>query len=135
MTVATIRAALESRLNGMASPLPTAWDAMHYTPSVGTPWQRVRLLMNQPVDHAVTADLVQYRGILEVMLFYPTGNGTSAIAAKAQAIADRFAPVQTLTSGSTRVEITQTARIGSGLAMDDGWYAMGVSIPWLSFTG
>lgn len=134
MSLATIRAALESRLNGIASPLPTAWEAMHYSPTEGTAWQRVRLLLNDPIDHAVTSDVVERRGLLEVVLHYPSGSGSSAAAARAQAIADRFAPVQNLTSGSTTVQINATARIGSGFVFE-AWYVVPITVPWVSFTG
>lgn len=134
MTIATIRAALEVRLNGIASPLPTAWENVPYTPTAGTAWQRVRLLINDPADLAITSDVVEHLGLFEVLTFYPPGAGTAAAAARAQAIADRFAPVQTLTSGSTRVEILQTARIGTGFPADD-WWCVPVTVPWRSWTG
>ena len=134
MSLATIRAALETRLNGITSPLPTAWENVPYTPTVGTAWQRVRLLVNDPVDYAVTSDVIEQRGFLEVLIFYPQNAGTSAAATRAQAIADRFAPVQTLTSGSAKVEILGRSRIGTGIATDD-WYAIPMSVPWRSFTG
>lgn len=134
MSIATIRTALESRLNGMASPLPTAWENIRFEPTVGTAWQRVRLLVNDPVDHAINNDVVEHRGLLEVLVFYPQGQGSASPAAQAQAIASRFAPTQTLTSGSTRVEITKTARIGSGFVQDD-WYCVPITVPWISFTG
>ena len=116
MSITTIRAALETRLNGIASPLPTAGENLPYSPATGTAWQRVRLMVNDPIDRAVQ------------------NAGTSTAAAKAQAIADRFAPAQVLTSGATRVEIAQTARIGTAFPQDE-WFCIPVSIPWQSFTG
>lgn len=133
MSLAKIRAALESRLNGMASALPTAWENLAYTPTRGEPWQRVRLLVNDPIDHATTADIVEQRGLLEVLLHYPQGDGPAAAQAQAALVSARFAPVQTLTSSTTRVEILQTARIGSGFQFED-WYVVPISIPWRSFT-
>ncbi len=133
MSIATIRAALESRLNGIANALPTAWENTDYAPTIGTPWQRVRLLPNEPRDLAVTSDIVESRGLLEVLLFYPPGGGTAAAAARAQAIADRFAPVQTLTSGSTAVQILNTASIGAGFRADE-WFCVPITIPWRSWT-
>jgi len=134
MTIATIRAALETRLNGITSPLPTAWENMDYTPVLGTPWQRVNLLVNEPVDYAVTSDVIEQRGILQVTLYYPHGEGTAAAAARADAVRARFAPVQTLTSGQTKVEILRTAHIAIGQSVDE-WWVVPVSIPWRSFTG
>jgi hypothetical protein len=131
--LAKVRAALESRLNGMAGSLPTAWENIEYTPALGTPWQRVRVLVNDPIDYAITADVVEQRGILEVLLFYPRGAGTATAAAMAKAIADRFAPVQTLTSSTTTVEIVSTASIGTAFPADE-WWCVPVSIQWRSFT-
>lgn len=134
MTIATIRAALETRLNGISPAIPTAWENTEYTPAVGTPWQRVNLLLADPVDYAVTSDVVEWRGLLQVTLYYPRGVGTAAASARAQAVATRFAPVQTLTSGSTEVEILSTARIETGTGVDE-WWCIPISIPWRSFTG
>ena len=53
--------------------------------------------------------------------------------ARANAVAARFAPVQTLTSGATNVEILSTAHIAAGFALD-GWWVIPVSIPWRSFS-
>ncbi|MBK7822932.1 MAG: hypothetical protein IPJ61_18280 [Tessaracoccus sp.] len=133
MSIATIRAALESRLNGMASPLPSAWENVSYTPITGVPWQRVNLLVNDPVDYAVSSDVVEQRGILQVTLYFPAGAGSAAAAARAQAIADRFAPVQTLISGATKVEILRTAHIAGGQVVDE-WWCVPISIYWRSFT-
>ena len=133
MTIATIRAALESRLNGISPALPTAWENVEYTPTTGTAWQRVNLLINDPVDYAVTSDVVEQRGFLQVTLFYPRGAGTATATARADAVATRFAPVQTLTSGATNVEILKTASIGGGTIVEE-WFVIPVSIPWRSFT-
>lgn len=132
MSIATIRAALESRLNGMTPALATAWTNVPFEPTIGTPWQRVDLLVNTPIDHAVTADLVQQRGILQVTLFYPLGVGTATAAARADAVRARFAPVQTLTSGGTNVEISESAHVAAGQVVGE-WYAIPISIPWRSF--
>jgi len=132
MSIATIRAALESRLNGISPALPTAWSNVAYTPTVGTAWQRVELLVNQPVDYAVTSDVVEQRGILQVTLFYPLGVGTATVAARAEAIRARFAPPQTLTSGGTSVEIVSSPFVSAGVPVDE-WWALPVSIYWRSF--
>jgi hypothetical protein len=90
------------------------------------------VLVNDPIDYAITADVVEQRGILEVLLFYPRGAGTATAAAMAKAIADRFAPVQTLTSSTTTVEIVSTASIGTAFPADD-WWCVPISIQWRSF--
>ena len=133
MTIAAIQAALESRLYGISPAIGTAWQNVEFTPTVGTPWQRVRLIINTPVDHAVTSDVTEQRGLFEVLLHYPTGDGTATALARANAVAIRFAPVQTLISGSTRVEILSTPQIAAGIHLDD-WWVVPVTVPWRSFS-
>ena len=133
MTVAAIQAALESRLYGISPAIATAWQNVAFEPTTGTPWQSVALLVNDPVDYAATSDVVEQRGILQVTLHYPAGVGTATALARANAVAARFAPVQTLTSGATNVEILSTAHIAAGFALD-GWWVIPVSIPWRSFS-
>ena len=133
MSIAKVRAALESRLNGISPAVATAWENVPYSPTVGTAWQRVNLMVNTPVDYAVSSDVVEQRGILQVTLYYPQGTGSATAAARAQAVADRFAPVQTLTSGGTNVEVLSTAHIGTASAVDD-WFVIPVSVPWRSFS-
>ena len=133
MSIAKIRAALESRLNGIASPLPTAWENVTYTPTVGTAWQKVNLLVNTPVDYAISNDVVEQRGFLQITVYYPIGVGSATAIAKAEAIAARFAPVQTLTSSTTTVEILKTAHVGSAVTTDE-WYIIPISVEWRSFS-
>lgn len=131
MSLGKIRSALESRLSGMASALPTAWENASFAPVVGSPWQRVRMLLNEPIDHTISNDVVETRGIMEVLLHYPKGAGAAPAAAQAALIVARFAPVQTLTSSGIRVLLTQTPAIGSAW-VDDTWYVLPVSVRWRS---
>lgn len=133
MSIGTIRAALESRLNGITSPLPTAWENVQYTPTPGAAWQRVNLMVGEPVDYTLARDVVEQRGVLQVTLYYPIGAGTASAAARAQAVADRFASYQELTSGGTTVVIDRTPHIAGGRVVDE-WWCVPVSIPWRSFS-
>lgn len=133
MTIAAIQAALESRLYGISPTISTAWQNVAFTPVEGTPWQRVTLLVNDPIDHAVTSDVTEQRGLLQITLHYPGGVGTATALARANAVAARFAPPQTLTSGGTNVEILRTAHIASGLSLD-GWWVIPITVPWRSFS-
>lgn len=134
MTIAAIQAALESRLYGISPVIPTAWQNVEFTPTIGTPWQSVALIMNTPIDHAINYDVTEQRGLLQVTLHYPGGVvGTATALARAQAVATRFAPPQSLVSGGTTVEILSTAQIGSGRAID-GWWVIPVTVPWRSFS-
>ena len=133
MTIAAIQAALESRLYGISPAISTAWQNVEFAPVIGTPWQQVTLLVNTPVDHAVTLDVTEQRGVLQVTLYYPGGVGTATALARANAVATRFAPPQSLISGGTTVEILSTPQIGSGLALD-GWWGIPITVPWRSFS-
>jgi hypothetical protein len=133
MTIAAIQAALESRLNGISPAIATAWPNVAFTPAIGTPWQRVRLMINNPIDHAVSLDITEQRGLLEIILHYPLGAGAATANARAQAVATRFTPPQTLTSGGTNVEILTTPHIAGGIALDD-WWAVPITVQWRSFS-
>ena len=133
MTIAAIQAALESRLYGISPAISTAWQNVEFAPFIGTPWQQVTLLVNTPVDHAVTLDVTEQRGLLQITLYYPGGVGTATALARANAVATRFAPPQTLTSGGTTVEILSTPQVGSGLALD-GWWVIPIPVPGRSFS-
>lgn len=132
MSLAKVRAALESRLNGMSSVLPTAWENVPFSPTEGVAWQKANLLMNDPVDYAVNLDVTEQRGLFQVTTYFPEGNGTATASAYAKSVADRFAPDQTLTSGGVDVEILSTARIATSRQID-GWWVTPITIPWRSF--
>lgn len=132
MTIALIEAALEDRLLAITPAIATAFENKTFTPVVGTEYQRINHLTNTPVDHAVTLDVTEDRGILQVSLFYPLDKGRVPAKTRAQLIRDQFNPPLTLTKGSGKVEITRTPSIGSGFA-DGDRYMVPVSIYWQSF--
>lgn len=128
----TIRNALETKLNSISPAISTAWDNANFTPVTGTPYQRVSLMRNTPVDHAITLDLLEDRGFLSVGLFYPIGFGAAAAEARAELIRQTFKPRQLLTSGGVTVDIQKTADIKTG-RRDGDWWHVPVFIPWRSF--
>lgn len=138
MTIALIEAALEERLL-LLPPLADDqkdWLALEnktFTPKAGVPYQRINHLTNTPVDHAVTLDVTEDRGILQVSLFYPLDKGRVPAKTRAQLIRDQFKPPLTLTKGAVKVEITKTPSIGSGYP-DGDRYMVPVSIYWRAFS-
>lgn len=129
----TIRAALEAKLLTITPPIATAWDNVNFVPTIGTPYQRVHLMRNTPVDHAkVTLDLLEDRGFLAIGLFYPVGFGAGEAEARAEMIRAAFKPYQELTSSGVTVIIKRTADIKSGRREDDWWHVP-VFVPWHSF--
>lgn len=132
MSVPSICAALEKKLALMAA-MPTAFENVTFTPTPGTPYQRVNHLINAPIDHTLAADLTELRGLMQVTLCYPLGAGRGAAQTRAQAVADHFAPVQYLTEGAVRVDLIHTPRIASGL-VDGDRYCIPVTVAWSALT-
>jgi hypothetical protein len=133
MSIPLICAALEKKLALLLPALPTAFENVTFKPITGTAYQRVNHLINKPVDHAVTADVVEQRGLLQVTLCYPAGAGRGAAQARAQAIAEHFAPVQQIKESSITVTIDQTPQIAGGMADGDFW-CIPVTVAWRVFT-
>lgn len=133
MSILLIQSALEKKLAAIASPLPTAFENVIFTPAAGQPYQKVFLLLNTPVDHALSADMVERRGIFQVTLMFPLGSGRGAAQTRAQALAEHFQPVQTLTEGAAQVTLASTVQIGSGMVDGDRW-AVPVKVLWRSFS-
>ena len=133
MSVQKIQSALEKHLATMAGNLPTAFENEPFTPPTGQPYQRIYLLVNTPVDHAVTMDVTEQRGLFQVSLYFPEGAGRGAAQAYAEALAQHFKPVQTLANGALKVELASTVQVGSG-SQDDGCWSIPVKVRWRSFS-
>lgn len=132
MTLPLIQAALEQRLATLSPAMATAYENASFTPVTGTPYQRINMLVNRPVDHAVTMDVTEERGIFQASLFYPQGTGRGAAQARAELIKALFKPPLTLTNGAVKVDINKTVHIGGGMPDGDRWMVP-VSIYWQSF--
>ena len=132
MTLFLIQAVLEQRLATLTPAMATAYENATFTPVTGTPYQRINMLVNRPVDHAVTMDVTEQRGIFQVSLFYPQGTGRGFAQARAELIKALFKPPLTLTNGGVKVEINKTVHIGGGMPDGDRWMVP-VSIYWQSF--
>ena len=132
MTLPLIQAALEQRLATLSPAMATAYENATFAPVTGVAYQRISMLVNRPVDHAVTMDVTEERGIFQVSLFYPQGTGRGAAQARAELIKALFKPPLTLTNGAVKVEINKTVHIGGGMPDGDRWMVP-VSIYWQSF--
>ena len=132
MTLPLIQAALEQRLATLTPAMATAYENASFAPVTGVAYQRITMLVNRPVDHAVTMDVTEERGIFQVSLFYPQGAGRGAAQARAELIKTLFKPPLTLSNGAVKVEINKTVHIGGGMPDGDRWMVP-VSIYWQSF--
>lgn len=128
MSLASVRSALESALDGMSPSLATVWENHPYTPVAGTPYQRAFLLPAEPDNIEIGPGYTE-RGIFQVSLFYPLDAGSGAITARAEAIRDTFPFAASLTSGSVTVNIIATPEIGPARTEDDR-FMVPVRIRW-----
>jgi len=134
MIEATICAILEKHLLLVVPVAHTVFENKAYTPETGVIYQRVHHLFNDPVDHAITADVVERRGVLWVNVFAPLDKGRVPAQTVASSIAAQFKPVQQLSQAGVTVEITKTAKVGSGERDGDRWMVP-VSVEWRAFSG
>ena len=133
MTLRAIKSALEKRLMTVPGIPVLVFENMPYTPIAGVPYARVSHLTNTPIDHAVSADVVEDFGYMSVLLLYPAGKGAGACDAMAQAIREHFKPVLPLQEGDATVYVVKTADIRPGMADGDRW-AVPVRVAWQRFT-
>lgn len=131
MSIDRIQAALERHLATLTPAIDTAYENVTFTPVTGQPYQRVHMLVNRPVDRSLSMDMKEERGIFQVSLFYPQGQGRGTAQRHAQAIQDLFSPVLELVEGDTMVSIYDTPHIGSGAPDGDRWH-LPVSVFWRS---
>lgn len=138
MSISLIKAALEKRLL-LLPPLALAMDDWWapenktFTPKTGTPYQRIRHLINTPVDHAITLDVTEDRGIFQVSLLYPANLGRAPADERADLVAAQFKPPLILINGAAKIEINKTPHIAGGFPDGDRWHVP-VSISWQIFS-
>jgi hypothetical protein len=122
VSIVSVRAALESRLNNMANPISTAWENAPFTPVAGTPYQAVYLMTATPENPTMGDGFYREQGIFQVSLFYPLQAGPAAAAARAELIRTAFKRGTALTSGAVTVRISRTPEIGQGRVDGDRWH-------------
>jgi Bacteriophage related domain of unknown function len=120
MSLAAVRAALETRLAALSPAIDTAWQNDGYVPTVGTKYQRVDLMLANP-DNPEMGSGYREQGFLQVTLKYGLDDGSTTAEARAQAIRDHFPRALALTSGGIVVTIDRTPAIGSGTRDGDRW--------------
>jgi len=128
MSIVSVRAALQTKLNGMAA-LATAWENVPYTPVAGTPYQAAYVLAAEPDNPTLGDGFYREQGIFQVSLFYPLQAGTATAEARAQLIRTTFKRGTSMTSGSVTVIVDKTPEIGQGRVDGDRWH-IPVKIRW-----
>lgn len=119
MSSVAIRAAMESALNGMSPSLATAWENTPYTPTPGTAYQRVHLLLADPEMVEMSGRIHRERGLLQVTLCYPTETGPNAAQARAELIRSTFYAGAEFTAGGITVRVEKTPEIAPAMIEND----------------
>lgn len=127
MSQVAIRAALETRLGTMSPPLATAYENKSYTPTTGTPFQRVNLLPASPDNQTLSPDYHLELGLFQVTLCYPKNAGPNDAQARAEAVKTHFARGLSLTEGALTIIITRTPVIAPAF-LDDAFYCIPITI-------
>ena len=118
MSLAAIRAALETQLATITPAISTAYENAPFTPVTGAAYQAVYLLTATP-DNAEIGPGYTEQGYLQVNLFYPLGTGPAAATARAALIRAAFPYSATFASGGVTVIVKATPEVGPARIEDD----------------
>jgi len=121
MSIISIRAALETKLNGITPAISIAWENVPFTPVAGTPYAQIYLMPASPDNPTLGDGFYRERGILQISLMYPLQAGPLTAETKAEAIRTAFKRGTTMTSGSVTVVVDRTPEIGQGRVDGDRW--------------
>jgi hypothetical protein len=112
MSALLVRSALEAALAAM-TPLQTAWENAPFTPTVGTPFQRVTMLLAQPANDEF-GPIYREEGFLQVDLNYPLNAGPKDASTRAELIRSTFPRGASFTASGVTVNIERTPEIMPG---------------------
>jgi hypothetical protein len=129
MSIVSIRAALQTKLNAMTPALATAWENAPYTPVEGTPYQAAYVMPASPENPTMGDGFFRMVGIFQINLFYPLQAGTATAEARAELIKSTFERGTSMTSGGVTVVANKTPEISQGRADGDRWM-IPVKIRW-----
>lgn len=120
MSALKVRNALETALNGMSPALATAWENHAYTPVAGTPYQRVTVLLAEPVNAEIgRSGLYMEQGFMQVDLAYPLNAGANAATTRAELIRTTFYRGASFTASGVTVTVERTPEIMPGRVDED----------------
>lgn len=128
-----ISAALDGRLNTMASLPPVAWENVEYAPVVGTLYLRPTLLMGDSTQASLgDSGEDENIGVYQVDVFAEAGTGKNAAIVMADNIANHFKRGTDMVYNGRTVRVQSASR--GPASTSDGWYQMPVNITFYSIT-
>ena len=126
MSALSIRNALQTALAGISPALSTAWENQAFTPTTGTAYQIVHVLLAEPDNQTVGSEH-QELGFMQIRLMYPPQVGPGDALTRAQLIRTTFYRGATFSSGGINVIISRTPEIMPG-TVEDGRYQVVVKV-------
>lgn len=90
---------LEQHVAGLAEPLPIAWPNTEFTPPTGGYYLEAHLMPAQTRSPDIQQQMEQMRGVYQVMVVGPQGDGEQAILAHAEAVKAGFPATLLLKDG------------------------------------
>jgi hypothetical protein len=131
MATQNILSAFLKALDEITPTIQTKKPNLTFAPTIGQPYQRVRLLPTAPENPTVGDDYHRENGIFEVILFYPIGNGTAAALTRAELIKNKFTRGTHLVQNGQVINILRTPYVGPEIEGPD-YYAVPISIEYFS---
>lgn len=121
-----IHAALAAHLVALTPALPTAWPNSKFTPPTASPYQEAGIIPARPATRNLDYGVID-QGLYQVNICYPSGTGTDAAEARAQALRDHFAAGTELPRDGLTVRVTR-APWWTEVPMRPGFYVLAVTI-------
>lgn len=119
MSALICRTLLEAALAAMSPALATASENVAFTPTVGTPYQRVNVLLAQPDPIEMSGHFHREQGFMQVTLCYPLNEGSAAALARAELIRTVFYRGKTFSGSGVTLMIDRHPEIAPAMTEDD----------------
>ena len=118
MAIKQIKRAIRSHLSTLTPSLPTALEAIPFTPPDGM-YQRLQFVVHRPTDP--TFGTYFYRENVEAQFFVvdKLDKGTTDAEERAELIRDWFYKGLTLNEGTIKIHVLETPHVGSAIVAVD----------------
>lgn len=128
-----IRAALDTRLMTLAGSPPVAWQNEDFAPVVGQAYLEAWLLPARNQSANVRSSTTLHRGVYQVNVCYPDGDGTAPAETLGLQLQELFDPrAAPLEFEGIRVRVTRKPDVGQPLDGRPGFFVVPVSITYES---
>lgn len=134
MSLASVRAALDARLEAFTPALLIAWENQGFKPATGVPFVKVDLLparTSNPEFGAGVRDVQVLKGIYQLRLNHPINVGPSPAAELADALVAHFPRGSSYTYGGVTVKVWSTPSVAPAQNAEP-WYVTPVSVEYHS---